>query len=107
MFEIFKTSAGKFSFRLLAKNGQIILASQSYTSLEACEAGIASVKANAGKPEQFQTKEAKDGSPYFVLVGENGEIIGKSETYSSPAAAKNGIASVQKNAEGAVKNTIA
>lgn len=107
MFEIFKDKAGKFAFRLLAKNGQVILASQSYTTLEACEQGIASVKANAGKPEQFQTKEAKDGSPFFNLLGENGEIIGKSETYSSVASAKNGIASVASNAAGSIKNTIA
>lgn len=107
MFEIFNTKAGKFSFRLRAKNGKIILASEAYDSLASCEKGIASVKANAGKVEQFKTRESKDGSPYFVLVAENGEVIGKSEMYSNAAAAKKGIASVQANADSAVKNTIA
>lgn len=34
---------------------------------------------------------------YFVLVAANGEIIAKSEMYSSKQAAQTGIRSVQKN----------
>ena len=44
------------------------------------------------------TSCAKDGSPYFVLKAANGEIIGKSEMYSSVAAMEKGIASVVTNA---------
>lgn len=36
--------------------------------------------------------------PYFVLKAGNGEVIGKSENYSSKTACKNGIESVKKNA---------
>lgn len=42
-------------FRLLAKNGQEILASQSYTSMESCIKGVHSVKANA--PEAVVEEE--------------------------------------------------
>ena len=46
---------------------------------------------------KFVIKQGKTG-PYFVLKAANGEPIGKSEIYSSEAAAKNGVESVKKNA---------
>ncbi len=46
---------------------------------------------------KFVIKAGKTG-PYFVLKAGNGEIIGKSEIYSSKSACKNGIESVKKNA---------
>ena len=49
----------------------------------------------AGKFEIYQDK---GGKFRFRLKAANGEIIASSEGYSSKASAKNGIASVQKNA---------
>lgn len=49
----------------------------------------------AGK---FVLKTAKNGEFFFSLIAGNGENVGKSETYKAKASAKNGIASVQKNA---------
>ena len=46
---------------------------------------------------KYVIKQGKKG-PYFVLKAANGEPIGKSEIYSSEAAAKNGVESVKKNA---------
>ena len=46
-FEVFADKAGKFRFRLKARNGEIILASQGYASTASCLAGIESVKKNA------------------------------------------------------------
>lgn len=46
-FEIFEDKAGKFRFRLKARNGQIIAASEAYESEAACKNGIRSVKVNA------------------------------------------------------------
>lgn len=39
-----------------------------------------------------------DGLPFFNLKATNGQVIGKSEMYSSVAACENGIESVKKNA---------
>ena len=89
---------GDHQFNLIAANGQVILTSQGYSSKQACETGIASVKANAPIDRHFHRLEAKDGRPYFNLVAGNGEIIGTSEMYSSIAARDNGIASVKTNA---------
>lgn len=46
-FELFKDTAGKFRFHLKAANGEIIAASQGYTSKAAAQNGIASIKDNA------------------------------------------------------------
>lgn len=50
-FEIYQDQAGKYRFRLLARNGQSILASQAYTVKASCQNGISSVKGNAPKAE--------------------------------------------------------
>lgn len=46
-FEIYKDKAGEFRFRLKAGNGEIIASSEGYSSKQACENGINSVKTNA------------------------------------------------------------
>jgi uncharacterized protein YegP (UPF0339 family) len=49
----------------------------------------------AGK---FELYKDEGGKFRFRLKAGNGEIIASSEAYESKAAAKNGVASVQKNA---------
>jgi large subunit ribosomal protein L5 len=46
-FVIYNDKAGEFRFRLQAKNGENILASEGYTTLTACKNGCASVMKNA------------------------------------------------------------
>jgi len=46
-FELFKDAAGKFRFHLKAANGEIIAASQGYTSKAAAQTGTASINDNA------------------------------------------------------------
>jgi uncharacterized protein YegP (UPF0339 family) len=58
-FVLFKNKAGKFQFRLLATNGQVIAASQAYATKVAANNGIASVQKNAaGAPTVDQTVAA-------------------------------------------------
>ncbi len=97
-FVITKRSNGEFQFNLKAGNGQVILTSEGYTTLAACKNGIESVKKNAADDARFERKEAKNGAPFFNLKAGNGQVIGKSEMYSSTAACENGIESVKKNA---------
>ena len=46
-FEVYADKAGEFRFRLTAKNGQNILASEGYAQMAGCLNGIESVKSNA------------------------------------------------------------
>ena len=46
-FQVYQDKAGEFRFRLLAKNGQNIAASEGYTRKDSCLNGIESVRRNA------------------------------------------------------------
>jgi len=99
MFEVYKSEKSeKYYFRLKAKNGQIILASQGYADKAGCLNGVESVKKNCDDDNCYDIKEQKDGQHYFNLKSTNGQIIGKSEAYKAKAGLENGIASIKKNA---------
>lgn len=46
-FEMYVDKAGEFRFRLKARNGEIILASEGYSQKAGCKNGIESVRKNA------------------------------------------------------------
>jgi len=96
-FELKMGKSGKYSFNLKSGNHQVILTSETYESKAAVVAGIASVQKNSSSDAKFDRRTAKNGEPYFVLKAGNGEIIGKSEMYSSKSSMERGIASVEKN----------
>ena len=54
-FEVYTDNSGEFRFRLKAKNGQNICASEGYTALKSCLNGIESVRKNA--PESKEEME--------------------------------------------------
>jgi uncharacterized protein len=100
-FEIKKSSDNQFYFNLKAGNGEIILTSEMYKAKNSAENGIDSVKTNAPIDSRYDKKTATNGQFYFNLKAANGEVIGKSETYTTSSARDNGIASVKTNAPGA------
>ena len=100
-FELKKSAKGQFLFNLKAGNNQVILSSELYSDKASAQDGIESVKKNAGTDAQYERKTSKKGEPFFVLKAPNGQIIGKSEMYTSAKAMENGIASVKANAPGA------
>ena len=110
-FIITKAKNGEYTFNLKASNGEVILtASETYTTLTACENGVASVKKNAlsqiedqtrnesAKHPKYELYQDKAGEFRFRLKAANGQNIGKSEGYKAKASAKKGIASIAKNA---------
>ncbi len=100
-FELKRSNSGQFMFNLKAGNNQIILTSELYREKASAQNGIESVKKNAGDDANYERKTSIKGDPYFVLKATNGQIIGKSEMYSSASAMEKGIASVKANADGA------
>ena len=96
-YEIKKTANGKFMFNLKAANHEVILTSEVYEQKASALAGIESVRANGTQDANYEMKQSTANQPYFVLKAANQQVIGKSEMYSSEAAAKNGIESVKKN----------
>ncbi|HLU04388.1 MAG TPA: YegP family protein [Advenella sp.] len=100
-----KRSGEQYMFNLKAGNGQTILTSERYAAKAGALGGIESVRKNSPVDERYQRKNAKDGSPFFTLSSANGEVLGRSEMYSSAAARDNGIESCKKNGpDGTVKD---
>ena len=50
-FQIFRDKAGEYRFRLRARNGEVIAASQGYSTRSACLAGLECVKNTAHEAE--------------------------------------------------------
>ncbi len=100
-FKIFTGKDKQFYFKLTARNGEPILASEGYKAKSGCKNGIASVKKNAKKVSQYKLLTAKNGQFYFNLIAGNNQVIGKSETYKSERGRDNGIKAVKSNAPGA------
>ena len=112
-FEIKKSKNGQFVFSLFATNGQVIATGgEAYASLDACKGGVESVRKNCAAHVEDQTVNGfaplthpkyelykdKGGQFRFRLKASNGEIVAVSEGYKAKASAKNGIASIGRNA---------
>ncbi len=55
-FEVYQDKAGEYRFRLKARNGEIILASEGYKEKKSCLNGIESVKKNAPEAETVRAE---------------------------------------------------
>ena len=93
-FQVFKGTNNQFYFRLKAQNGEIILVSEAYTAKQSAMDTIDSARKVGQDASRYDKRTATDGSPYFVLIANNNEIIGVSEMYSSEANRDNGIQAV-------------
>ena len=98
MFEIYKDKSGKFRFRLKAKNGEIICASQPYTTKSACTKGAKSLILNSKNKKSFKILKNKVGKFFFNVIAKNNKVIATSQGYKSERSLIKGIESVQKNA---------
>ncbi|ASK31138.1 hypothetical protein CEY12_13930 [Chryseobacterium sp. T16E-39] len=97
-FVITQRINNEYQFNLKAGTGEIILMSEGYMQKASCHKGIESVRINSQDDSRYDRKVAVNGKDYFVLKARNGEIIGKSQLYSSKTAMENGIHSVKSNA---------
>jgi len=101
-FQVFKGLDGKYYFHVRAKNGEIVLQSQGYTTRASAVSGEAAVRANGTDSRHFSLAEAANGEFYFVLKASNGQVIARGETYSSRWNAERGISSIVELLAGTV-----
>lgn len=96
-FEFYKdNSNGRFYFRLLAADGDVILNSEAYASKFGCSKGIHSVRANTKNPDNYLKEPTRNGGHRFKLLSLNGRILGISQSYDSAAAYSKAVASVTR-----------
>lgn len=101
-FRLFKDQRGYYRFTLDSINGEPILhATEGYSTKQACQTGIASVKVNAPIESRYTRSQATNGQFYFTLSALNGEKIGMSEMYISSSSRDNGINAVKRDAPNA------
>lgn len=93
-FEIFKGLDSKHYFHLRAKNGEIVAQSQAYSSNAKAKAGVASVQTNGVTAARYTVLNAVDGRFYFVLKATNGQVIARSQLYSTKYSAERGVETV-------------
>ena len=95
-YEFFKDRAGEFRFLLKSRNGEIILASEGYTTLSSCMGGVLSVMRNGPNDARYQRSETRGGKYRFNLRAGNHKVIGTSESYEAKRGRENGIRAVMK-----------
>jgi uncharacterized protein len=95
-FEMYTDKGGAFRFRLKARNGQNILASEGYSSKPGCKNGIESVKKNAVNDKRYRREVTDSGKFYFVLIAGNNEPIGTSQMYQREPSREKGIEAVKR-----------
>ena len=99
-FVINQAKDGQFHFSLIGDEGQVILNSEAYTTLAACESGVESVKKNASEEGQYGLSES-NGKYHFDLKAANHREIGVSGEFDTEDAAKEGIKAVMATAPAA------
>lgn len=95
-FVIHHSADGQIYFNLRAPNHEIILTSETYTTLSSAKNGIESVRTHSPQDVSYDRRLSAADEPYFVLRANNHEIIGTSEMYSSLQAREIGIAAVKR-----------
>ncbi len=72
----------RYFFQMLDDDRNIVLESQAYTSKDARDNGIESVRENISNPGRYEVFTG-DGDSYFILKAANGQEIGRSRTFSN------------------------
>lgn len=93
-FEVFRGLDGKHYFHLRARNGEIVLQSQAYSSRAKATAGVASVQSNGLVAARYSVLAAADGRFSFVLKATNGQVVGRGQLYASRWNAERGVETV-------------
>jgi uncharacterized protein YegP (UPF0339 family) len=95
-FELFTGTDGDIYFRFVASNGQKLLQSEAYTTKASAEKGVDSVVANAPDTHNVHVLESTSSQFYFVVDGDNGEVIATSQMYASKSDAQRGALTVRQ-----------
>lgn len=103
-FTIQKGSNGLYYFSLRTNSGQVILASEGYSSKAACLNGVKAVKSNGIANKMYERRTSANGNYYFNIKGSNGQILGTSEMYEFVMARDNAINAVQSIVADAMVN---
>ena len=98
---IFKNEDKSCYFELRASNGEKLLRSLNYTSLQGARSAINTYKNNIAKGN-ISIAQSKTGQYYFQLLSGSKQLLCTGETYSSRPSCESAVESVKRFAETAV-----
>jgi uncharacterized protein len=93
--EVLEGATGKFHFNFFARNGQIVLSSESYETNAAAFNGAFAVQTEGANDAAYTLKQNASGGFYFTVSAQNGQVIGMSQQYTTKQSAADGIASLK------------
>lgn len=96
-FDIVQNKAGKFAFRLVGSNGQLLLSSEPFGTRSAAQSAVKAVVESADAESNFERRESTHGDYYFVLKSASGRILARSDSFASEAGRETGIWAVRQN----------
>ena len=93
-FQTFQGADDRWYFNLYARNGEVVLTSEGYSSEEVALNATFVVAYHAADLRSYDIREARNGEWYFNVLAANGEVIATSETDVSHSNAKRAADSI-------------
>lgn len=92
----------QFSFVLTARNGQVLLESSVYPSLDKCREGIQAVRHHAADDERYQRQATAGKKWYFELTTTEGSLLATGRPYTQRHGCERGIRAAKRVAPDAL-----
>lgn len=105
IFKRGEEDGGSYYFELRASNGEKLLGSIDYASLQGAKAGIRTYKNNIAK-DNFTIAQSKTGLYFFKLLSGSKQMLCTGETYSSRSSCESAVESVKRFADTAVVSVV-
>ena len=97
--DLWETS-GQWHFNLVAGNGNVLLASEAYTTRLGALNGMLSVLDNGAFADRYTTVKGADGKYHLNLRSLNSEIIATTQSYATKSSATRAIGSCTRGVSG-------
>ena len=91
----------QFAFQLIARNGQVLLQSGDYPTLDACREGMRLLRELAPHEQYYQRQHETKGEWSFTMTNDAGEVVATSRTYTRQHGCTRGMTAVRKTAPSA------
>ena len=93
--EVLEGESGKFRFNVFARNGQVVVSSESYSSEAAAYNGAFAVQTEGANDSAYTVKENASGGFYFTVTALNGQVVGVSQQYTTRTSAAEAAGAVK------------
>ncbi len=97
-FVLKQTEDGEIFFNFLNTSDEVVLISGNYDDKVSAEAAIKEVRMNSLMSQQLAAGKTGEGEQFFVIKGNDGNVLVKSALYTSQMVMDNALHCVKDNA---------